>query len=205
VNGVNAMNGMGHRQQTMHHQQHSAFPNQVNQPSGDLPAAQNVPVIDLTNDDDLFAEFESGNDDDEWMDFEFDDDDEDEDDSFVPWSDHDIPHEFKCPISLQIMKDPVKCSDGFYYERRSIVRWLREHDRSPMTNLPLDNLLLRSDSNLVDSIKRWMAARWQIFRENESSTSLHGDSELEDNENDDYSTELEEERRQYSPLRMDAC
>lgn len=36
-----------------------------------------------------------------------------------------IPNEFMCPISMQIMYDPVLCAgDGFAYERKCIEKWL---------------------------------------------------------------------------------
>jgi len=57
---------------------------------------------------------------------------------------------FRCPITLEIMRDPVICSDGHTYEREAIQRWLEGSKRSPQTNLPLvstaliPNLSLRS-------------------------------------------------------------
>ena len=51
----------------------------------------------------------------------------------VPLQDED----FRCPISLTTMKDPVTAMDGHTYERRSIEAWLAGNDRSPMTNLVL--------------------------------------------------------------------
>jgi len=39
--------------------------------------------------------------------------------------------ELTCPISLQIMQDPVKCSDGKTYERLKIEIWFRDHGTSP--------------------------------------------------------------------------
>lgn len=50
-----------------------------------------------------------------------------------------IPAEFICPISQNIMRDPVLVADGYSYERSEIERWLSNHDTSPMTNLPLTN------------------------------------------------------------------
>jgi hypothetical protein len=50
-----------------------------------------------------------------------------------------IPPEFVCPITGDIMRDPVLTSDGFTFERRAIEAWLRLNNRSPMTNLPLPN------------------------------------------------------------------
>ena len=38
------------------------------------------------------------------------DQEEEEKEEFVPWKDEDIPNEFKCPISLEIMSEPVICS-----------------------------------------------------------------------------------------------
>ena len=58
-----------------------------------------------------------------------------------------IPDEFICPISLEIMTDPVICSDGFTYERSSIG--LFRNNLSPMTrermnmNFIVPNLAIR--------------------------------------------------------------
>jgi len=46
---------------------------------------------------------------------------------------------FLCPIGLQIMTDPVTCSDGHSYERQNIEAWLQRSNLSPVTNLPLAN------------------------------------------------------------------
>ncbi|KAJ0976666.1 hypothetical protein J5N97_012140 [Dioscorea zingiberensis] len=50
-----------------------------------------------------------------------------------------VPHYFICPISLQIMKDPVITISGITYERESIERWLfTDHNTTcPLTNQPL--------------------------------------------------------------------
>ncbi|KAI4481594.1 hypothetical protein M0802_013914 [Mischocyttarus mexicanus] len=62
-----------------------------------------------------------------------------------------IPHEFLCPITHEIMKEPVQCSDGFTYERAAINEWfLCGKYTSPMTNEPLHdttftpNIILRN-------------------------------------------------------------
>ncbi|GAB5362682.1 hypothetical protein AAMO2058_000818700 [Amorphochlora amoebiformis] len=44
---------------------------------------------------------------------------------------------FRCPITLQVMQDPVVCADGHTYERNAIQHWLKKNNRSPTTNLPL--------------------------------------------------------------------
>ena len=47
-----------------------------------------------------------------------------------------------CPITAQLMSDPVVCVDGHTYEREAIESWLRDHDTSPITNLPLSSKML---------------------------------------------------------------
>ncbi|KAJ0489015.1 putative U box domain, armadillo-like helical, Zinc finger, RING/FYVE/PHD-type [Helianthus annuus] len=53
--------------------------------------------------------------------------------------DPDIPHHFICPISLQIMKDPVTVATGITYDRESIQRWQShsQNNTCPVTNQPL--------------------------------------------------------------------
>lgn len=47
--------------------------------------------------------------------------------------------ELLCPITCEVMRDPVITADGHTYERRAIVRWLTQHATSPVTNLRLNN------------------------------------------------------------------
>jgi len=54
----------------------------------------------------------------------------------------DAPSDMLCPITCEIMKDPVICSDGNTYERKAIERWLLTNNKSPSTNLPLVNKTL---------------------------------------------------------------
>ncbi|XP_015886724.3 U-box domain-containing protein 8 [Ziziphus jujuba] len=49
-----------------------------------------------------------------------------------------FPDDFKCPISLEIMSDPVILSSGHTFDRVSIQRWLDAgHRTCPITKLPL--------------------------------------------------------------------
>lgn len=47
-----------------------------------------------------------------------------------------------CPITRDIMTDPVLGSDGHTYQRNAIVTWLQNHSNSPMTNsqMTIDDL-----------------------------------------------------------------
>lgn len=49
-----------------------------------------------------------------------------------------LPEDFRCPISLEIMSDPVILSSGHTFDRSSIQRWLDSgHRTCPITKLPL--------------------------------------------------------------------
>lgn len=50
-------------------------------------------------------------------------------------------HEFHCPITLEIMADPVVASDGFSYERDAIEHVMKHFGTSPMTREPLSEHL----------------------------------------------------------------
>nr|XP_039267689.1 WD repeat, SAM and U-box domain-containing protein 1-like isoform X1 [Styela clava] len=52
--------------------------------------------------------------------------------------DSSIPDEYLCPISREVMLDPVLAPDGFSYERTEIENWFRRGSvTSPMTNKKL--------------------------------------------------------------------
>ncbi|GAY32906.1 hypothetical protein CUMW_004710 [Citrus unshiu] len=54
--------------------------------------------------------------------------------------DIEIPEYFICPISLQIMKDPVTAITGITYDRESIEHWLFQGNNNaecPVTKQPL--------------------------------------------------------------------
>ena len=53
-----------------------------------------------------------------------------------------IPDHFICPITLEIMDDPVICSDGITYNRDNIERWLETNSTSPKTNQVLKDKIL---------------------------------------------------------------
>ena len=53
-----------------------------------------------------------------------------------------VPADFICPITAEIMTDPVSTVDGFTYEREAISKWLRTNDTSPRTGAKLESKTL---------------------------------------------------------------
>ncbi|KAK9834975.1 hypothetical protein WJX81_001236 [Elliptochloris bilobata] len=62
--------------------------------------------------------------------------------------------ELCCPITQDIMRDPVMCADGFSYERSAIEDWLSRHKTSPMTNEELQHMRLTPNISLRNLISR---------------------------------------------------
>lgn len=63
---------------------------------------------------------------------------------------------FICPITQDIMKDPVMAADGFTYDRESIAMWLQSHETSPMTNAKFDHKNLTPNHALRSSILEFL-------------------------------------------------
>ena len=67
------------------------------------------------------------------------------------------PDSFCCPISREIMSDPVVTYDGQTYERKEIQEWFdRGNNTSPITNLQLKYLTLAPNHALRNAIQDWM-------------------------------------------------
>lgn len=47
------------------------------------------------------------------------------------------PDEYICPISMEIMRDPVITCDGHSFDRASLEEWLKENVTNPLTGASL--------------------------------------------------------------------
>ncbi len=59
---------------------------------------------------------------------------------------------FECPITRQIIKDPVVDPDGHSYERNAIEKWVRDFGTSPLTRKTLSLNMLTPNRKLKDAI-----------------------------------------------------
>ena len=71
----------------------------------------------------------------------------------------DVPDEYICPITAEIMTDPVSTLDGFTYERAAITEWLRTKDTSPKTGATLESKALIPNHSHRSMIQRFVEAR----------------------------------------------
>lgn len=69
------------------------------------------------------------------------------------------PNLFMCPILKDLMEDPCVAADGYTYDRKAIEIWLKEDDKSPMTNLPLPDKSLIPNYTLLSAIMEWKSGK----------------------------------------------
>lgn len=70
----------------------------------------------------------------------------------------DVPSYFLCPISLQMMKDPVTVSTGITYDRESIEKWLfsgKKNLTCPVTKQDISDSDLTPNHTLRRLIQAW--------------------------------------------------
>ena len=64
-----------------------------------------------------------------------------------------FPKEFYCPITQELMTDPVIGPDGCTYDRKAIMAWLTKNKCSPMTRIPMNASQLVPNRALRDMIQ----------------------------------------------------
>ena len=72
------------------------------------------------------------------------------------------PASFYCPVSMELMADPVIVATGHTYDRRCIETWLAQGNRTcPVTGMRLRHLELVSNHALRNAIEvGWTSSRW---------------------------------------------
>jgi hypothetical protein len=71
----------------------------------------------------------------------------------------DIPEEFLCPITQELMINPLMSRTGINYEKSAIMEWISIHNNTcPMTRQPLRACDLVHNRKLQVKICKWCAA-----------------------------------------------
>lgn len=66
------------------------------------------------------------------------------------------PKEYLCPMSMEIMTEPVVTPSGVTYNRPAVEEWIDEHHSDPASKSPLLNDHLYPNLALRDMIQRWL-------------------------------------------------
>ena len=75
---------------------------------------------------------------------------------------------FQCPITRNVMHDPVICPEGHTFERSAIERWIGSNRSNPLTRSRLRCRHLVPNISLRDTIKRQNIIEIEKFLEQES-------------------------------------
>ncbi|XP_042484895.1 LOW QUALITY PROTEIN: U-box domain-containing protein 15-like [Macadamia integrifolia] len=118
-----------------------------------------------------------------------------------------IPHEFLCPITLELMTDPVIVATGQTYERESIHKWLDSNHRTcPKTGQILVHLALAPNFALRNLILHWCEKNNVELPKKE--VNIDSDSSIEHKEEifslvkNLSSSQLEVQRKAAAKIRM---
>lgn len=117
-----------------------------------------------------------------------------------------IPSKYVCPLTLEIMQDPVLSRYGQSYERSAIIKWLAKGNTGcPLTRQPLNLSGLITNHNLRSEIRRWQVANQEdvtvIVDGQEHSPGIFGiitldkdgdytDRTEDDSDSDDFRLEI---------------
>lgn len=67
------------------------------------------------------------------------------------------PSHIVCPITMEIMKEPVVVQNGDSYEKVAIERWFASHNTLPLTGESITNKTLTPNHGLKIYISWWLA------------------------------------------------
>ena len=63
-----------------------------------------------------------------------------------------VPDIYCCPLTGNLMTDPVTAADGFTYDREAIRQWLERNDVSPVTQMALSHTGVTPNTGLRNQI-----------------------------------------------------
>ncbi|XP_007033563.2 PREDICTED: U-box domain-containing protein 16 [Theobroma cacao] len=90
-------------------------------------------------------------------------------------SDISIPADFRCPISLELMRDPVVVASGQTYDRESINQWIESgHNTCPKTGQTLAHISLIPNRSLRNLIAMWCREQRIPFETAGSNEKVNG-------------------------------
>ena len=76
-----------------------------------------------------------------------------------------LPEDCYCPITYDVMTNPVMATDGHSYEESAIRDWLKTHNTSPVTNKKLKSKRLTPNFTLKKTIEGFRIKMEQFEKE----------------------------------------
>jgi U-box domain len=81
-----------------------------------------------------------------------------------------VPSGFICPLTMEIMFDPVLDAEGNTFERSALFQWLKHSPTSPVSRQPLNERMVTSNNALRDTIHEFMGSAWVLQRKTVEET-----------------------------------
>jgi hypothetical protein len=72
------------------------------------------------------------------------------------------PENFYCPLTSELMKDPVMDSEGNTFEREAIIAWLQKNSTSPITKNPLSENDLMPNRALKETMEMMLTGKVNV-------------------------------------------
>lgn len=95
-----------------------------------------------------------------------------------------IPDEFRCPISLDLMRDPVIVASGHTYDRNSIAQWINSgHHTCPKSGQRLIHMALIPNYALKSLLHQWCQDNHIYLTDYSSSSSSSSKLEKSNSKN----------------------
>lgn len=112
---------------------------------------------------------------------------------------------YECPITQEIMQNPVMAADGHSYEKTAIEEWFREGKHlNPLTGKKLSSRTLIPNVNLKKAITGFVQKRPILKRKKEEKetelVSLHVAIQRKEQELDKPLSKLALQERKHTPL-----
>ena len=105
----------------------------------------------------------------------------------------------RCPITMELMRDPVFTCDGHTFERSAIERWLRKHGTSPLTGEPLPTKALTPNNMARSMVRQYVAAHPSLPESTTFNQRLFNFSGTSDDDTDGTPPSTERPRSGSSP------
>ena len=83
-------------------------------------------------------------------------------------SNNNIPSKYLCPITKQMMAEPVTF-DGYTYERNAL-QYLKKHNKSPQTQQQAHTLCLFPNLQIQQEIETYKAVKGHLINPNDDDT-----------------------------------
>lgn len=95
---------------------------------------------------------------------------------------NDTPKRFLCPITHEVMREPLTSRYGQTYERKAILKWLQYHDNTcPLTRKKLDVSDFIRNRRLQMEIENWhISCGMSVDKESNPTSDKEADDDIDD-------------------------